>query len=124
MMNRCQNCGEQNHQQCDLSHPHCYFRCGGPERLYVREYKSPKFGWTKQILSICLAHQDTLGDRWSGGEREIYKHVTSSELTAESTEAVLKWGKPLSFLESRGGQYYAVSEDGDSIEVFLETGAS
>jgi hypothetical protein len=70
----CQDCGEPKNLQCDLCHPHCYFRCAGPLAIYLRRWylSGPTGplrlqGWQSQSLSVCEAHVAGLGQRVGHG---------------------------------------------------------
>ena len=62
-MSDCADCGDRAHPQCDLCHPHCYFRCSDGGVAYTRHFVSPLFGPSTQVLNVCAAHASTLGGR-------------------------------------------------------------
>jgi hypothetical protein len=62
-ISKCADCGGPKHLQCDLCHPHCYFRCEGTLTLYLHRWFLPEpvgpnklQGWQGQYLSVCEAH--------------------------------------------------------------------
>ena len=59
----CPDCGDREHLRCDMSHPHCYFRCEGSLRSYLHKWflaepvgPNKIEGWRSQHLSLCDAH--------------------------------------------------------------------
>ena len=81
----CPDCGESKHLQCDLCHPHCYFRCAGSLKLYLHRWFLPEpvgpnglQGWRSQHLSVCEAHESSgvlsMGIR---GRQESWEQASS-----------------------------------------------
>lgn len=81
----CENCGGPKHLQCDLCHPHCYFRCAGPLTMYLHRWfladpvgPNNVQGWQSQYLSVCEAHAlSGVFLQGQHGKRESWEEVRS-----------------------------------------------